>query len=45
MIDFMDHIETPAKAAQSLRRILLAVAAGAVLAAPAWVTLWLAMNL
>jgi hypothetical protein len=45
MIDFMDHIETPAKAVQGLRRILLAVAAGAVLAATAWVALWLAMNL
>jgi hypothetical protein len=45
MIDFMDHIETPATPARGLRRVLLAVAAGAVLAATAWVALWLAMNL
>ncbi|GLY40722.1 hypothetical protein Amsp01_067450 [Amycolatopsis sp. NBRC 101858] len=45
MIDFMDHIETPVKPARGLRRVLLAAAAGAVLAATAWVALWLAMHL
>lgn len=45
MIDFMDRIETPVKPARGLRRVLLAAAAGAVLAATAWVALWLAMNL
>lgn len=45
MIDFMDHIETPAKPVLTLRRVLLAVAAGALLAATAWVALWLAMHL
>ncbi|VVJ18765.1 Uncharacterised protein [Amycolatopsis camponoti] len=45
MIDFMDHIETPAKPVLALRRVLLAVAAGALLAATAWVALWLAMHL
>ncbi|SEF21222.1 hypothetical protein SAMN05421837_101773 [Amycolatopsis pretoriensis] len=45
MIVFMDHIETPAKPASGLRRVLLAAAAGALLAAAAWVALWLAMHL
>lgn len=45
MIDFMDHTETPAKPARGLRRVLLAAATGALLAATAWVALWLAMNL
>ncbi len=45
MIDFMNHTETPAKPAPALRRVLLAAAAGAVLAAAAWVALWLAMHL
>ncbi|MFJ7214639.1 hypothetical protein [Amycolatopsis sp. NPDC098790] len=41
----MDHTETPAPPARGLRRVLLAAAAGAVLAAAAWVALWLAMHL
>ncbi|WP_284747093.1 hypothetical protein [Amycolatopsis sp. RTGN1] len=41
----MNHTETPAKPAPALRRVLLAAAAGAVLAAAAWVALWLAMHL
>ncbi len=45
MIDFMDHLETPAKPARGLRRVLLAAAAGALLAAAAWVALWLAVHL
>ena len=45
MIDFMDHIETSAKPARGLRRVLLAAAAGALLAAAVWVALWLAMHL
>jgi hypothetical protein len=45
MIEFMDHIETPAKPVRGLRRVLLAAATGAVLAAAAWVALWLAMHL
>ena len=45
MIDFMDHLETPAKPAHGLRRVLLAAAAGALLAAAAWVALWLAVHL
>ncbi len=45
MIDSMDHIETPAKPARGLHRVLLAAAAGALIAAAAWVALWLAMHL
>jgi hypothetical protein len=45
MIDFMDHIKTPAKPARGLRRILLAAAVGAVFAAAAWMALWLAIHL
>ncbi|MGW5721071.1 hypothetical protein ACWEVP_33185 [Amycolatopsis sp. NPDC003865] len=41
----MDRIETPAKPARGLRRVLLAAATGALLAAAAWVALWLAMHL